>query len=313
MRAFPSIDALAELNRPVHLALGVFDGVHRGHQTVLQSARTRAADQGGVAVVATFDPHPAEVLAADQAPKRLTHSAHQRYLFRELGMDAAFVIPFDLAMASRTAEGFVGELAAACQLSSVHVGEDWAFGNGRRGDLRLLQELGQHHSFVVHGIAPVMDGSARISSTRIRDAVLAGDLPEAERLLGRPYSLFGPVVKGDQIGRRLGFPTANVDFAAEALPPQGVYVVRLPTHGNHPGVANLGLRPSVGGDPALKFEVHLLDWTGHLYGETLNVTLLHALRPERHYDDLTELNKQIARDLAAARRWLGLGSSPRSA
>lgn len=304
MRLLTSIDALSRLDGPVHLAIGVFDGVHRGHQAVLESAKTQAAQEDGVAVVATFDPHPAEVLAPDHAPQRLTGLAHLQHLFSKLGMDATLAIPFDRTMAAQSAEDFVQSLTESCALASMHVGEDWAFGKERQGNVELLREMGEEHGFTVHGIAPVLDEGERISSTAIRTAVSARDLDQAARLLGRPYSLHGPVAIGDQLGRQLGFPTANIDFSAKALPPYGVYAVRVLSHENLPGVANLGIRPSINGEMSLRFEVHLFDWEGDLYGQTMEVALLHHLRAEQRFESLTDLKGQIARDVSAARAWL---------
>ena len=304
MRLLPSIDALCRLDGPVHLAIGVFDGVHCGHQAVLLNAYSSARRNDGVAVAATFDPHPAEVLAPDRVPPRLTGLAHQQHLFAQLGMDATLAIPFNKTMADQSPEAFVQELTESCALASVHVGEDWTFGKGRRGDVKLLREMGHHHGFTVQSIGPVMDHGRRISSSAIRTAISAGDLVSAERLLGRPYSFHGPVIQGDQLGRQLGFPTANIDFTARALPPHGVYVIKVLSHKSWRGVANLGVRPSVGGEPALRFEVHLLDWEGDLYGQTMEVALLHHLRAEQRFENLTELRNQIAQDLTAARAWL---------
>lgn len=304
MAILSTIDALGSLDGPVHAAIGVFDGVHRGHQAVLQSARTSANSTGGNPVVATFHPHPAEVLAPDKAPKRLTPLSHQATLFERQGIETTLAIPFDRAMASLTAEAFIEKLNSTCQLASIHVGTDWAFGKGRHGNLTLLQELGAEHGFKVHGIAPVLEDDTRISSTTIRHAISQGDLATTEGLLGRPYSLYGEVVHGDHLGRQLGFPTANLDIATQALPPYGVYIVRLISHENRPGIANLGIRPTVSGEQALRFEVHLLDWEGDLYGQIAEATLLHQLRPEQRFAGLPELREQIDRDLSQAREWL---------
>lgn len=304
MTILSAIDALGSLDGPVHLAIGVFDGVHRGHEAVLQSACTAAEATGGQPVVATFHPHPAEVLAPDKAPHRLTPLSHQTSLFEKLGISTTLAIPFDLDMASLTAEAFVEKLTTSCRLASIHVGIDWAFGKGRHGNLALLQQLGAAHGFEVHGIAPVLEHDTRISSTTIRQAIGQGDLATTERLLGRPYSLYGEIIHGDHLGRQLGFPTANLDIAAQALPPFGVYIVRLISHENRPGIANLGIRPTVDGKRALRFEVHLLDWDGDLYGQMAEATFLHQLRPERRFDGLPELRDQIGRDLSHAREWL---------
>lgn len=296
-----AIGALGSLEGPIHLAIGAFDGVHRGHQAVLRSANANAQSHDGQPVVATFHPHPAEVLAPDKAPKRLTPLAHQANLFHKIGMQATLAIPFNRALADRSAETFIDLLTKNCCLASIHVGVDWAFGKGRHGNLRLLQELGEQHGFSVHGEPPVLQDGERISSTAIRQAIAEGDLDRAASLLGRPYSLFGEVVQGDQIGRQIGFPTANLAIETEALPPFGVYIVST---SKGFGVANLGVRPTVGGDLKLRFEVHLINWEGDLYGTTLEAEFLHQIRPEKRFAGLPELQTQIALDLAEARTWL---------
>ncbi len=304
MRSLASIDALAELRPPIHLAIGVFDGVHLGHEAVLGSARAQAERDGGTAVGVTFDPHPAEVLAPERAPLRLTDLAHQRHLFARLGLEAMLAIPFDRQMAAQPAAAFMERLTRACPLASVHVGLDWTFGNGREGNVTMLRAFGEGNGFTVESVAPVLCNGERISSSAVRQAVIAGELEKAKALLGREFSLYGRVVRGDQLGRRLGFPTANVSLGAAALPPHGVYVVCVPTHGGAAGVANLGVRPSVGGEMALRFEVHLFDWAEDLYGQELEVAFLHRLRAEERFEDLESLRGQIERDLESARDWL---------
>lgn len=304
MHSLKTIDALSCLEGPIHLAIGVFDGVHLGHQAVLASAIRQARLEGGLPVAATFDPHPAEVLAPDKAPKRLTPLAHQEVIFARLGMAATLAIPFNGAMAKQTPADFVRELTGACNLASVQAGLDWTFGKARQGNVSSLREFGEHHGFVVQGVAPVLYEGVRISSSAVRRAVEQGDLARAERLLGRPFSLYGTVTRGDQLGRKLGFPTANIGFTAQALPPHGVYIVRLPSLDDRPGVANLGVRPTLGGNRVLTFEVHVLDWAGDIYGESMEVELLSPLRPERPFDSLERLREQIARDVNEARRWL---------
>lgn len=301
MRFLTSIDDLSQLADPVHLAIGVFDGVHRGHQAVLASAAER-----GQMVVATFDPHPAEVLAPGCAPKRLTSLAQQRALFQGLGAEATLAIPFDQDVAQMEASDFVEKLVSACALSSVHVGEDWAFGRGRRGDLSLLRDLGQRFGFSACGVSAVCLEGKRISSTGIRVALASGDLKQVEACLGRTYSLLGVVTQGKQLGRQLGFPTANVTIEVEALPPDGVYVVKVPLgEQSWPGVANLGWRPSVDESQLeRKLEVHLLDWEGDLYGAEIDVEFHHRLRAEQRFDGLEALQTQIGLDLEEAKRWL---------
>lgn len=303
MRCLHAIEDLGALEGPLHLAIGVFDGVHLGHRAVLNGASERASKTGGTAVAVTFDPHPAEVLAPDKAPSRLTPLAHQQVLFGRLGLRATLAIPFDRAMANQTAEDFLKRLLGAGRLGSIHVGEDWSFGKGREGNVERLHQWGARYGFEVEGVPAVTAGGERISSSRVRRAVAQGELDVAQTLLGRPFSLFGEVCRGKQLGRELGFPTANVDFRATVEIPYGVYAVTLPSHGQLPGVANLGVRPSVDGGRKVVLEVHLIDWEGSLYGECVEVNLGHFLRPERRFDQLSDLKDQIGRDLEVARKW----------
>lgn len=306
MRRLSTIRELGALESPVHLAIGVFDGVHLGHEEVLRSAQDHADQQGGTAVAATFDPHPAEILAPGQSPRRLTGTHLQQCLFQRAGMKATLAIPFDRAMANQEASEFVEELSRSCELGSIHVGVDWVFGRGRKGNLELLRELSAQGGFDVKGIAPVMRDGERISSTAIREAVIEGDLALAKGLLGRSFGFSGVVAKGDQLGRTLGFPTANLEIEEEVIPPHGVYVVRVPSHQGQAGVANLGIRPSVRGAEAevMRFEVHLFDWNTDVYGEWMEVELCHYLRPEQRFDGLDALKSQIACDVKEARAWL---------
>ncbi len=312
MRTLTAIESLADLPGPQHLAIGVFDGVHRGHQAVLRSAVDAAHAVHGTAIVVTFDPHPAEILAPDKAPKRLTSLRQQTALFDALGFDALLAIPFSRSIAGQSPDAFIAQLQASGRLAGIHVGVDWAFGKGRAGNVTLLAKLGQQHGFQLRAIEPVLHEEQRISSTAIRTALAAGELEDVASLLGRPYRIAGNVVTGDQLGRQLGFPTANIALEVEALPPHGVYVVHAELLPHQPyGVANLGVRPSIGGSLALRFEVHFLDWPeADLYGKDLEVTLLHHLRGEQRFDGLPALQSQIARDLQAAREWIAENTIP---
>jgi len=294
---------------PVHLAIGFFDGVHAGHQEVINHARRQAQESGGTAVVATFDPHPLRLLRPESAPRLLTSTRHKALILERLGVGHLLVIPFDAAMAGLAPEDFIGRIAAACRpLASITVGKSWAFGRGRTGTLATLQMLGERLGFTAHGIAQVSSGSEPVSSTRIRTVVERGDFSEAASLLARDYSIYGTVIQGRQLGRKLGFPTANLELEAEQLPPIGVYAVRALLRDRIiPGVANLGLRPTVDGGGSIRhFEVHLFDFTGDIYGESMEVRFVQRLREELRFETLEQLKEQIARDSTRARAILAV-------
>lgn len=304
-----ALSDLSTIDEPLALALGVFDGVHLGHQKVLAAARTRAKESGGLAGVLTFEPHPIQVLAPERAPRRLlAGSMHKRSILEELGMDLLVVVDFDRSFAARTAEEFLQILQTAPHLTALAVGEDWQFGKNRGGDAHLLKAFGQEFSVAIDSVSAIMDGGERISSTRIRQALRDGNLAAAEQMLGRPYSIIGRVMEGKQLGRTIGFPTANLLPEGEQLPPEGVWAVeaRLPQGDWLAGVGNLGRRPTVKEEGLLKLEVHLFDWEEDFYGQNLEVRFRHFLRGERKFADLDALKKQIVLDADEARQFFVL-------
>lgn len=302
MQVLSSIDELSGIHGPVALAIGVFDGVHRGHREVIAAALEHAEQHHGTAVVMTFDPHPMRVLRPDDAPGLLCSTRHKLMLLERLGVGCVLVCPFDESMARTDAGSFVERLVKACQpLGFISVGYSWSFGKGGAGNIHRLMELGKQHGFGVYGVPEVKQGGDVVSSTKIREAVKAGDFSAAKQLLGRDYTVMGEVVHGRQLGRQLGFPTANVAVENEQLPPTGVYAVRAWMQGNeHAGVANLGNRPTVGGvDRSL--EVHLLEGGGDFYGKLMEVAFVEKLRDEKKFAGLEELKEQIARDVLRGR------------
>lgn len=306
------IGELNQLKGPLHLAIGVFDGLHLGHQAVIRAAQQSAAESGGTAVVVTFDPHPIEVLSPGNAPRMLTASAHKLILLqRQLGVKHVLVVPFDREFAEQTGEQFVESLIAAAPpggMARICVGQTWQFGKGRSGDVALLENLGSRFGFGVSGITTVEVRGMRVSSTRIREAIAAGDFEVAAALLGRVYTVYGTVIKGRQLGRTIGFPTANLTVHSEQLPPTGVYAVRATGAGDSwNGVANLGYRPTVeGGEVKRLLEIHLFGLDSEIYGEDLEVEFVGFVRPEQKFEGLEALRKQISRDVDAARRLLGV-------
>ncbi|MCU0796957.1 MAG: riboflavin biosynthesis protein RibF [Akkermansiaceae bacterium] len=308
MLRLTSFADLAALGKPVHLALGVFDGVHLGHQAVIgRAVAARAA--GGLAGVLTFDPNPLKVIAPSKAPSKLLASLdHKAAILGGFGVDLLLALPFDATMAAMAAEDFIGELVRAGAKTLV-AGEDWRFGRGRAGDRGMLEKLASTGDFRFEAVPPVMMDGERISSTRIRQAIRDGNLSSAAAMLGRPYKVSGKVVQGRQLGRQLGFPTANLEKSEEQYPPDGVWAVwvRTAEGGCHPGVANLGIRPTVDeGERSL--EVHLIEGGRDLYGQVLEVEWVAWLRGEQRFSSLDELKGAIARDAAAAGALLGQGA-----
>lgn len=304
MKVLRQITELASLGEAIHLAIGVFDGVHIGHQAVIGAAIDSAQQQGGLPVVVTFDPHPIAVLNPGAAPRLLTSAPHQQKILGEMGIENLLVIKFDQAFAANEAEDFIRALAAACRpLNQICVGAEWNFGRGRKGNVALLQKMGTELGFAVAGVAPVLcaDGKV-ISSTLVRRAVRDGNLQRAKELLGREYTVLGDVVAGRKLGRTIGFPTANLAVHSEQLPPSGVYAVRAEIGGEaFRGVANLGTRPSVEADGARRLlEVHLFDFDRDVYGQSMEVWFGRYLRPEQKFDGVDALKAQIAIDVRAA-------------
>lgn len=302
-----SIADLAGLRGPVFLAIGVFDGVHLGHRAVLEHTLRAAAAGEGTAVALTFDPHPATVLRPLQAPALLTSTRHKLRLIGGLGFQHALVIDFNARFAATEAGDFVKELAGAARpLRQICVGEGWAFGKGRTGNLDLLRSLADSLGFEVIGLPAVAVDGTSVSSTSIRGAVEAGDLQLAGRLLGREFSVLGRVIAGRKMGRTLGFPTANLRPESEQLPPNGVYAVRVAMNDTESaGVANIGTRPTVTPDATERvLEVHLLDFSADLYGSDLEVSFHQFLRPEKKFPGLDALRAQIAADIGHARKAL---------
>ena len=298
-----SIIDLSALDGPVAIAAGVFDGVHLGHRAVISRALEFSAAESGHAAVLTFDPHPASVLRPGQSPPLLASTRHKLRILAALGVEHVLVIPFDLEFAATPPAEFIRQLASACELRQICVGHDWAFGKGRAGNLALLTTLGSELGFAAVGIPSVTLDEQPVSSTVIRAAVQSGDLATARRLLGREFSVFGTVIPGDQRGRTIGFPTANILPENEQLPPNGVYAVTA-TFGNATvrGVANIGLRPTV--QAAAKerlLEVHLFDFTADIYGQDIEVHFHRFIRPERKFSSLEALTTQIAADAKEAR------------
>lgn len=304
MRSLHQITELASIPGPLVVAAGVFDGMHPGHQAVLRAALDAAKAVNGTAVALTFDPHPSKILRPQSAARLLTSTRHKLRLMEDFGISTVLVIPFDKEFAAVEAEDFLRQLAASASgLVRICVGRGWKFGHARRGDADLLRSLGPELGFETTEVEPVAIDGVMVSSTLIRRAVEAGEFETARRLLGRNYSVLGTVMQGDGLGRKLGFPTANLAAHNEQFPPDGVYAVRVhSTAGTIPGVANIGSRPTVKTAGERLLEVHLFDFTGDLYGQDIEAEFLRFLRPEKAFPSVDALREQIACDVEDARR-----------
>lgn len=288
------------------IALGNFDGFHRGHQAVVAGACARAHAEGRPAIVATFDPHPARFFRPDVPPFRLTTIEQRARLFAAAGADATLVLSFDAALAALDPPAFVADmLAARFGAAAVVTGTDYTFGRARAGTADLLATLGAAHGFATETVPAVSDAGGPISSSRIRAALQGGDCAEAACLLTRPFAIRGAVIHGDKVGRTIGYPTANLDLADYLRPRYGIYAVRARLDDGRivDGAANLGIRPSF--DPPKELlEPYLFDFTGDLYGRTMEVELIAFLRPEAKFDTLEALTTQMDADCLEARRIL---------
>ncbi|MEE2565948.1 bifunctional riboflavin kinase/FAD synthetase [Hyphobacterium marinum] len=298
--------------RPSVLALGNFDGVHRGHRALLDEALDRARTSGLATAVAVFEPHPRRFFQPDAPPFRLMSDDRRNAIFAEMGFDRLHVLTFDADMAARTPKAFVADiLNDRIAAREVVVGADFRFGKGRAGDFAALAELARARGMTAHAAGLVEAGGEKISSSAIRNAVAGGDMNATEAWLGRPFILDGVVEEGDRRGRTIGFPTANVALGDFVRPAHGVYAVSVRRPGDTQdmaGVANVGVRPTVDGKQE-RLEVHLFDFAGDLYGQTLAVSFHDHLRGEKKFDGLDALKNQIARDCEAARAVLAARES----
>jgi riboflavin kinase / FMN adenylyltransferase len=304
MEILRSISELDQLRGPLFLAIGVFDGVHLGHQAVISTSTRHAHSADGTPVVVTFDPHPAKVLRPNDAPHLLTATHHKIALIRSLGVGHLLVIKFDKEFAETSPENFVEQLVRNSKpLREICVGHEWSFGKNRAGNLDLLKKFGARFNFDVVGIPPVKTNGAVVSSTAIRQAVEAGNLTKAAEMLGRNYTILGTVTGGEKLGKKIGFPTANLSAHSEQFPPDGVYFAEAWLEGVlFHGVVNLGYRPTVStGEPERILEIHLLDFDRDIYGEDLEIRFVRYLRPEKKFENVDALVRQIGVDVQQAR------------
>jgi riboflavin kinase/FMN adenylyltransferase len=314
MRLLTELPGRPRGGKPLALAIGVFDGVHRGHQAVLKEAVRAARAKGWIAGALAFDPAPEFALGL-RAPERLQHPQEQAESMAALGLDVFLRVPFTTALARLSARDFAETvLARNLRCAAVVVGKGFRFGAGAKGDAASLKTFGNALGFTVAVQPPKLDHGSPVSSTRIRAAVASGRLEEAARLLGRDWRLRGEVVTGKRLGRTLGFPTANVESPQGVLPPRGVWAGRLKVLGRRSiqergFVGNLGVRPTLGEGLRPTVELHLLDFSGELVGKILDVRFIRRLRGETKFASLDALKQGIAADVLAARKALKTAKS----
>ncbi len=291
--------------RALAVTIGNFDGVHLGHQALLRELRAAAEPRGLLTSVVIFEPHPREFLTPQQAPARLTSLREKLELFSVMGVDRVQVCRFDEAFAQKSAAEFIHAMHERLHARFVLIGDDFRFGSGRAGDFALMQKIGDERGFEVAAVHSVLHDGVRISSTAIRAALAAGQMRVARDYLGRPYSISGRVVHGDGMGRKLGFPTANIQLKHNLPPLKGVYVVQVHSDGVGvlQGVASLGVRPTLKTDAKPVLEVHLFEFAQQIYGKHLRVEFLHKLRDEEKFNGLDALTRQIALDVENAKQW----------
>ena len=297
-------NSVPEDARGAAIALGNFDGVHRGHQAVIESARLVAEERGIALGAAVFEPHPRRFFKPDTPPFRLQSNAQRARALGDCGVEEVFELPFDEAMAQSSDREFAERvLKDALGAAHVSVGADFHFGKGRSGDVASLTALGGELGFTVAGVEPVNEDGAKISSTAIREAIAAGGMTRATEMLTRPWAIEGVVLKGFQRGRDFGFPTANLSLGEYVRPRLGVYAVRVDTGDGVflPGAASVGVNPTVGALPEPLLEAHLFDFSGDLYGKTIEVELAAFLRDEAKFDDVNALKRQMTQDVINAR------------
>jgi len=289
---------------PIALTIGNFDGVHRGHRTMLARLREAGKNLGLTVGVMSFEPHPREFFRPEDAPARLTSLREKVELLSAEGIDHLFVCHFNAHFAAQSPQDFVDKLLVRqLNIRWLLVGDDFRFGAKRAGDYSLLQEKGKHYGFALESQATVIDGEDRISSSLIRELLAQGKMEEASRLLGRPWHISGRVAHGDQVGRLWGFPTANLPLPRRKMPVTGIFAARLSGRDGimRQGVASLGTRPAVKEQGMQLLETHLFDFSDDLYGQRVQVELLHKFRDETSFKDIDALRNQIERDAQNAR------------
>ncbi len=306
MQVIRGLHNLRSEHRGCVATIGNFDGVHLGHQAVFRNLRERAAALGLPATVITFEPQPQEFFTPESAPARLTRMREKLHAISEAQIDRVVLLEFGPRLAHMAADEFVQRLLVdGLDVRYLFVGDDFRFGQGRSGDIEMLRAVGREHGFEVESMHTFSLGEERVSSTRIRELLVRGELETASHYLGRPYRICGRVGHGDERGRTIGFPTANIDLHRKVSPVHGVFAVRVGGLGDEqlPGVANIGNRPTVRGDSRHLLEVHLFDFNRSIYGAHLEVEFCKKLRNEKKFANFEQLMHQIEHDAVTARNY----------
>jgi riboflavin kinase/FMN adenylyltransferase len=292
-------------NQPIALTIGNFDGVHLGHQALLNQLQQAASERKLASAAIVFEPHPREFFNPQQAPARLTNLREKLERFASQGLNRVYVCRFDEKLASTSATDFIEALYQKLQAKYVLIGDDFRFGKARGGDFALLEKIGAQRGVTVKSMNTVLQDGVRISSTAVRIALNGGRLRLAQRYLGRPYSISGHVEHGEKLGRKIGYPTANIQLKHNGPALTGIFVVRASVEGGQliEGVASLGVRPTVASNGKAVLEVHLFQFEEEIYGKHVHVDFLHKLRDEMKFDGLENLTKQIALDVEQAKEW----------
>ncbi len=312
MKVFHGYKNIHGLNDPI-VAIGIFDGIHIGHKRILNRV-LNSGEKGRDKVVMTFDPHPKGILTPDRLPPRIMSIEHRLLILERMGIDAVIIVRFSESLAAMSPEDFIRRVIAAVGIRTVYVGDNFYFGHGKRGDVNTFREVGKPCGVEVRKVRSVRKKGKVVSSTWLRRLIAGGRIKEAEALLRRPVSVLGTVVKGDERGKTLGIPTANIDPYQEVIPPSGVYAVKVDIEGNiHDGVLNIGFKPTFYGRRLKRrkephIEVNVFGFTGHLYGLSIEIFFIERLRREKRFRNARALIKQINIDKERAKVLL---SSPR--
>jgi riboflavin kinase / FMN adenylyltransferase len=306
MQVIRGLHNLRKEHRGCVVTIGNFDGVHLGHQAVFRHLRERAAELGLPTTVVTFEPQPMEYFAPEAAPARLTRMREKLTALKDAQIDRVVLLEFGPKLANMEADWFIQKLLIdGLDVRYLFVGDDFRFGRGRDGDIDLLRLVGEKRGFEVENMNTFALGEERVSSTRIRESLARGDLEGASQYLGRPYQICGRVAHGDERGRTIGFPTANINLHRMVSPLRGVFAVKVGGLGDEqlPGVANIGIRPTVEGDLRHLLEVYLFDFNRSIYGEHLEVEFCHKIRDEKKFGNFEQLKHQIELDAVTARKY----------
>lgn len=305
MNVIRAANELSSGSRKVCVAIGVFDGVHLGHQQVIRQTIADAQQHEAISVVVTFDCHPNSIVAPERTPALIYPLPKKLRVIESMGIATTLLIHFDRAFSQISAEEFIRHLTRDFKnIHSICVGSNFTFGHKRQGNVELLKKLGEELKFAVHGLSAVALDDERVSSTRIREAIRNGSLDAASQMLGRAYTLTGKIVEGDKLGRKLGFPTANLDVTGLVPPPNGVYAAHAKfASQTYRAVVNIGVRPTLqSSTPRLQVEAHLLDFSGDVYGQEMELAFVEKLRDEQKFPSPEALKLAIEKDIEAAKK-----------